>query len=100
MPPKKHKQEPESIAIQSIKEARVPESLAGYTRMYLHEYTTPWGENRERIVHGDICSDIKDLPTFMEYSTSDHKYLGVSMITMVPVLNSKNQPLTMPIYEY
>lgn len=99
MPSKQKNKETESIGMHSIKDVRVPEPIAGYTRVYLHEYTTPWGEHRKRMVHGDICSDIKDLPSFVEYSTSDHKYLGVSMITMVPVLNSKNQPLTMPEYE-
>lgn len=85
--------EPESIAIQSIKKARKPEPICGYTRMYLHEYTTPWGEHRKEVVHGDICRWIGDLPSHMEYDNVAYKYLGVSMITMVPVLNSKNQPI-------
>lgn len=85
--------EPESIAIQSIKKARVPEPICGYTRMYLHEYNTPWGEHRKEVVHGDICRWIGDLPDHMEYSAADYKYLGVSMITMVPVSDSKNNPI-------
>jgi len=83
--------EPESIAIQSIKKARKPEPICGYARMYLHEYTTPWGEHRKEVVHGDICRWIGDLPDHMEYAVTDYKYLGVSMITMVPVMDSKNK---------
>lgn len=81
------------IAMQSINEAREPEPICGYTRMYLHEYDTPWGEHRREILHGDIRREISDLPSHMEYDNVAHKYLGVSMITMVPVLNSKNQPI-------
>lgn len=85
--------ERESIVIQSVKKTRKPEPVSGYTRIYLHEYTTPWGEHRKEVVHGAICRWIGDLPSHMEYDNVAHKYLGVSMITMVPVLNSKNQPI-------
>jgi hypothetical protein len=85
--------EPESKAIQLIKKTRKPEPICGYTRMYLHEYTTPWGEHRKEVVHGDICRWIGDLPDHMVYDVTDHKYLGVSMITMVPVMDSKNNSI-------
>jgi hypothetical protein len=98
MPSKQKNTETESIGMQSIKEPRRPEPIAGYTRMYLHEYTTPWGEHRKEVHHGAICTEIKDLPGFMEYDNTCHKYLGVSMITMVPVLDSKNAPIIQPIY--
>lgn len=78
---------------QNSKEVRKPEFISGFTRMYLHEYTTPWGEHKKEIAHGDICDDIKDLPGYKEYCIADYKYLGVSKITIEPMFNSKGEPI-------
>ena len=67
--------------------------IAGYTCLYLHNYKTPWGEEVSEIKHGRIENSMDDLPGYYEYDRTDHKYLGIGMVTIVPVQDSSKNPV-------
>lgn len=67
--------------------------IAGYTRLYLHNFKTPWGAEVSEIVHGKIKRCISELPTHCECDCTSNKYLGVGMVTIVPVLDAANNPI-------
>ena len=76
-----------------IKNSLSLKPIAGYTRLYLHNFKTPWGTEVSEIEHGKIKRRIEELPTHCEYDCSDHKYLGVGMVTIVPALDAANNPI-------
>lgn len=84
----------------NIKHSLSLKPIAGYTRLYLHNYKTPWGEERSEILHGSIESDISKLPGYLEYDNAAHKYLGIGMITIVPVEDAKRQKIDTQEYLY
>lgn len=67
--------------------------IAGYTCLYLHNYKTPWGEEISEIKHGRIETSMDDLPGYFEYDRTDHKYIGIGMLSIVPVRDAANNPL-------
>lgn len=76
-----------------IKSCLLLKPIAGYTRLYLHNYRTPWGEEINEIKHGKIASNMNELPSACEYDCMDHKYLGIGMLSIVPVRDAANNPL-------
>lgn len=67
--------------------------IVGYTRLYLHNYRTPWGDEVSEIKHGRIERSINELPNHCEYDCVDHKYLGIGMLSIVPVRDASNNPI-------
>lgn len=76
-----------------IKNSLSLKPIAGYTRLYLHNYKTPWGEEISEIKHGKIERCINNLPNNLEYDCIDNKYLGIGMVTIVPVCDAANNPI-------
>lgn len=76
-----------------IKNSLSLKPIAGYTRLYLHNFKTPWGAEISEIVHGKIKSHIGELLNHCEYDCTDHKYLGIGMVTIVPVRDAANNPI-------
>ena len=76
-----------------IKNSLSLKPIAGYTRLYLHNYKTPWGDEVSEIKHGKIEPYFNMLPAHCEYDCTDHKYLGIGMVTIVPVYDAANNPI-------
>ncbi len=75
--------------------------ISGYTRLYRHNYKTPWGAEISEIKHGNIERCVDNLPDHYEYDCSDHKYLGIGTVTIVSVSDVDNIPINTndPVYE-
>lgn len=67
--------------------------IVGYTRLYLHNYRTPWGKEISEIKHGRIKNNMNELPIHCEYDNVEYKYLGIGMLSIVPVRDAANNPI-------
>lgn len=83
-----------------IKNSLSLKPIAGYTYLYLHNYKTPWGAEVSEIKHGRIESSIDELPGYVEYDRTDHKYIGIGMVTIVPVQDAAKNPINTDDHMY